>query len=101
MKAEGRGRKRSRSASVSAGGGLQRMSGSTRSKSRSASVVSVGRNEGFTKVAQKERAVKRKKLDQRDFKKSGKRGEGDRAVPDLKPKWLFAGKSGLGTNRSR
>lgn len=73
----------------------------TRSKSRNAhdrSESRVARNErdlGSEKAIMK--AEKMRKGQQKRMQREARKGEGDRHVPDFKPKHLFSGKSGIGT----
>jgi len=71
------------------------------SKSRERS-QSVTPGDGFKDAKQKEKAIKLHK--DRGLKlrnRQARRGEGDRHIPDLKPKHLFAGKRGIGANQRR
>lgn len=101
---EGQTRKRGRSTSVAAQEAMQRdrsgsshvstkstrsLSGRSASRDRS---LSVGRNEGYSDVNQKLRAVKLSKVVARPRAREARRGEGDHHVPNLKPMHLFTGK---------
>ncbi|KAG8905329.1 Nucleolar GTP-binding protein 1 [Tulasnella sp. 403] len=54
---------------------------------------------GMSTRQQIDRARKLSMLQQRRFKKAGRRGEADKHVPDLKPKHLLSGKRGFKANR--
>lgn len=85
----------------------------TRSQSRSQSRGPAGRprsdsiargrsltpapGEGFKNAKQKERAIKMGDQGQKNMAKRARKGEGDRHIPDLKPKHLYSGKMNKGT----
>ncbi|KAJ1033304.1 hypothetical protein NDA13_001297 [Ustilago tritici] len=56
---------------------------------------------GLKNSEQLEKARKLRELAMREGNWHAKAGESDRAVKETKPKWLFAGKRGKGTSRSR
>jgi nucleolar GTP-binding protein len=100
-----RGRKRTRDADPAEGDremaegddrgrSVQRAS---RSRSRVREASSVGlRDEAMAKVA-----LKKADQGQRQRNKKARKGEGDRHIPDLKPKHLFSGKRGIGKTDRR
>lgn len=106
------GTKRGRSLSVAQEAIMRDRSGSThvstkttrsissRSASRERS-LSVSRGEGFKDINQKLRAVKLSKVKVRPRSRLGKKGEGDRDTPNLRPKHLFTGKVKMNGKRDR
>ena len=56
---------------------------------------------GMRDAKQSSKAVKLHDLSIRERNWHAKAGESDRKIPESKPKWLFAGKRGAGTSRSR
>lgn len=90
---DGESKSRSRSRSQH-GRSLSRVS----SRSRSATVVP---GEGYKDPVQKAKAQKVEKKNQRKRNRAAKKGEGDRHVPDLKPKHLYSGKRGMGKTDRR
>ncbi|KDN38631.1 GTP binding protein 4 [Tilletiaria anomala UBC 951] len=56
---------------------------------------------GMRDAKQSEKAVKLHDLSIRERNMHAKAGESDRHIREVKPKWLFAGKRGMGTSRSR
>nr|CDI52185.1 uncharacterized protein BN887_05062 [Melanopsichium pennsylvanicum 4] len=56
---------------------------------------------GLKNSEQLEKARKLRELALRPGNWHAKAGESDRAIKEKKPKWLFAGKRGKGTSRSR
>ncbi|CEH15571.1 gtp binding protein 4 [Ceraceosorus bombacis] len=56
---------------------------------------------GLAGKAQVEKARELKDLSLRERNRLAKAGESDRAIKEKMPKWLFAGKRGKGTSRSR
>ncbi|KAG8343383.1 putative Ferrous iron transport protein [Trypanosoma vivax] len=73
---------------------------SSRSMSRERS-LSVSRGEGFKDVSQKLRAVKLSKVAVRPRNRLAKKGEGDRSIPNERPKHLFTGKVKSNGKRDR
>jgi nucleolar GTP-binding protein len=73
----------------------------TRSSRSNDRAMSVNRGEGFKDVSQKLRAVSLTRRDAKIWSKDGRKGEGDKSVPDMFPKHLFKGKMTMGTRRSR
>ena len=85
----------------------------TRSRSRSQSRGPAGRprsdsiargrsltpapGEGYKNAKQKEKAIKMADSKQAGRNKKARKGEGDRHIPDLKPKHLYSGKMNKGT----
>lgn len=57
--------------------------------------------EGFRDLAQKQQALKIAKKSVRKRNKAACKGEGDRVIPNLKPKHLFSGKRGIGKTTRR
>jgi len=53
---------------------------------------------GLKDIKQQQRALSLTRKAQTKRNKEARKGEGDRHVPDLKPKHLFSGQRGLGTN---
>lgn len=107
---EDRGRKRKRSLSRA---GVESVEGQeiavkrqhssrSRSRSRGASVnYEVQPGEGFKDKVQKMKAQIFADKAQRKRNKQARKGEGDRHIPDLKPKHLFSGKRGIGKTDRR
>ena len=56
---------------------------------------------GMRDLAQSEKAVRLHDLSLRERNRNAKAGESDRKIREIMPKWLFAGKMGAGTKRSR
>ncbi|KAN0061115.1 Nucleolar GTP-binding protein 1 [Thecaphora frezii] len=56
---------------------------------------------GLKNDAQKDKAVRLHDISLRPFALQAKTGESDRHIKEKLPKWLFAGKMGKGTSRSR
>lgn len=75
--------------SVDSAGTLDRASSAARARSASRT-RGLKDEEAFQKVEK----TRRKKMRKRE--KQGKKGEGDRHIPDLKPKHLYSGKRGIG-----
>lgn len=74
----------------------------SRSRSRGASVhYEVQPGEGFKDKVQKMKAQIFADKAQRKRNKQARKGEGDRHIPDLKPKHLFSGKRGIGKTDRR
>ncbi|KAG6511937.1 nucleolar GTP-binding protein 1-like [Zingiber officinale] len=57
--------------------------------------------EGFRDIVQKQQALKIAKKSVRQRNKAACKGEGDRVIPNLKPKHLFSGKRGKGKTTRR
>ncbi|KAK9843474.1 hypothetical protein WJX81_004449 [Elliptochloris bilobata] len=108
------GRKRARSAAASAGASAamdvdgqppkKRVHSSksrSMSRGRSLSMAAPAEGKGLKDAAQRNRAVKMGDRAQRRMGKAARRGEGDRHIPDLKPKHLFSGKRGIGKTDRR
>lgn len=72
-----------------------RLASIERSRSRSRSMAGL-RDEKMAKKARK-----MSKSAQRPMQRNSRKGEGDRHVPDLKPKHLFTGKRGIGKTDRR
>lgn len=80
-----------------------------RSRSRSRSVAPRSRESStvvlpgdpYANTSQKKQALKHARQVQRKGNRVGTKGEGDRHVPDLKPKHLYSGKRGIGSNDRR
>ncbi|KAK9828781.1 hypothetical protein WJX72_002049 [[Myrmecia] bisecta] len=66
------------------------------SRGRSLSTAAPRDGAGLKDAAQRNKAVKMSDKAQRKAGKLARRGEGDRHIPDLKPKHLMSGKSGIG-----
>jgi len=81
----------------------------SKSRERSRSAVSSSRTrsqtprpgEGYRNVKQKIDAEKLDRVMQRPRNQDARKGEGDRRVLNLKPKWLFSGKRGKGSTDYR
>ncbi len=71
------------------------------SRGRSLSLAAPGEGKGLKDAAQRNRAVKMGDRAQRRMGKAARKGEGDRHIPDLKPKHLFSGKRGIGKTDRR
>jgi nucleolar GTP-binding protein len=56
---------------------------------------------GLSTVGERTRAEKVQRLQQRERNRMARASESDRHIADTKPKHLFAGKSGIGSARSR
>lgn len=69
---------------------------SRRSMSRSARP-----EDGFANEQEKKRAEKLERKAFERYNRSGRSGPGDNSIPDLKPKHLFSGKRGIGSNDRR
>eukprot|EP00898_Chlorokybus_atmophyticus_P007423 jgi/Chlat1/7682/Chrsp64S07148 len=70
------------------------------SKSRGRQIISVP-GDGFKDIVQKTKAQKLADMAQRVRNKDARKGEGDRHIPDLKPKHLLVGKRKKGTANHR
>ncbi|XP_074560104.1 nucleolar GTP-binding protein 1 [Curcuma longa] len=57
--------------------------------------------EGFRDAVQKQQALKIAKKSVRQRNKAARKGEGDRVIPNLKPKHLYSGKRGIGKTTRR
>ncbi|KAG6485338.1 hypothetical protein ZIOFF_053875 [Zingiber officinale] len=57
--------------------------------------------EGFRDAAQKQQALKIARKSVKLRNKAARKGEGDRVIPNLKPKHLFSGKRGIGKTTTR
>lgn len=74
----------------------------TRSVSRARSSSKPRDSSAYRSEADRERAVSQgRKMQNKKFKKNPKKGEGDRTILNEKPKHLFSGKRGIGTNDRR
>ena len=71
------------------------------SRGRALSVAEPRQGSGLKDALQKNRAIKMGDKAQRRAGKDARKGEGDRHVPDLKPKHLFSGKRGIGKTDRR
>ena len=71
------------------------------SRGRSLSMKAPKEGMGLKDSTQANRAIKMSDRAQRRSGKMARRGEGDRHVPDLKPKHLFSGKRGKGKTDRR
>ena len=67
------------------------------SRGRALSLAEPEAGKGIKDVVQRNKAIKMNDRAQRRFQKMARKGEGDRHIPDLKPKHLFSGKRGKGT----
>lgn len=67
------------------------------SRGRALSLAEPEPGKGIKDVVQRNKAIKMNDRAQRRFQKMARKGEGDRHIPDLKPKHLFSGKRGKGT----
>jgi nucleolar GTP-binding protein len=85
--------------------GKRKREASIGSEGEAASVAARARSQSLMKglpsmeVAEKVEKKRRKQLKERH--KQGRKGEGDRWVPDLKPKHLYSGKRGIGKTDRR
>lgn len=57
--------------------------------------------EGLRSKAQEHKARELHSMAIRDRNREARAGESDRRIQASKPKWLYTGKRGLGTSRSR
>eukprot|EP00884_Botryococcus_braunii_P011877 jgi/Botrbrau1/20690/Bobra.0058s0020.1 len=71
------------------------------SRGRSQSMKPPGEGKGLKDVVQANKAIKMADRAQRRSGKMARRGEGDRHIPNLKPKHLFSGKRGKGKTDRR
>ena len=71
------------------------------SRGRSASLAQVKAGSGLKDAVQRNKAVKMADKQQRRAGKAARRGEGDRHIPDFKPKHLFSGKRPKGSTDRR
>ncbi|EPQ28443.1 uncharacterized protein PFL1_04269 [Pseudozyma flocculosa PF-1] len=77
------------------GGKITARAGAKRVPARDRSMM------GLKNEQQKDKAVRLHDLSLRPFQLQAKTGESDRHIKEKLPKWLFAGKMGKGTSRSR
>ena len=71
------------------------------SRGRALSTAKPIEGSGLKNMAQKNKAIKMGDRAQRRMGKMARRGEGDRHIPDLKPKHLMSGKRGIGKTDRR
>ncbi|KAK9828216.1 hypothetical protein WJX74_003764 [Apatococcus lobatus] len=71
------------------------------SRGRALSIAEPGAGKGFRDASQRNKAVKISDKAMRKRGKQARRGEGDRHIPDLKPKHLLTGKRGKGKTDRR
>jgi nucleolar GTP-binding protein len=71
------------------------------SRGRSLSMKAPKEGMGLKDTVQANRAIKMGDRAQRRSGKMARRGEGDRHIPDLKPKHLYSGKRGKGKTDRR
>ncbi|XP_071692079.1 nucleolar GTP-binding protein 1 [Rutidosis leptorrhynchoides] len=109
VRSKSRGRKRERSSDVGGdvmdvdGGSNKKMKRSlsmSRSRSRGPSKELVA-GEGFKDMAMRTKAIKMSWDSGKKRNKEARKGEGDRIIPTLRPKHLFAGKRGKGKTDRR
>lgn len=97
-RSKSRGRKRERCDDVNDEQQSNKKLCLSRSLSRSRSVLA---GEGFKDSCQKIKALKIGNKSHRKRNKDARRGEADRVIPTLKPKYLFSGKRGKGKTQRR
>ena len=78
-----------------------RMMSRPRSRSRSRPPTEVVPGDGFKDSYQKSKAVDKARKSVKNRNKNAMRGEGDRTVPNLKPKHLYSGKRSNGKTQRR
>ena len=71
------------------------------SRGRSLSLAAPGQKSGLKDAVQVNRSIKMGDKAQRKANKLARKGEGDRHIPDLKPKHLFSGKRPKGSTDRR
>ncbi len=71
------------------------------SRGRSVSLAAPGKNSGLKDSKQVNKSFKLSDMAQRKGNKKARKGEGDRHIPDLKPKHLFSGKRPKGSTDRR
>lgn len=71
------------------------------SRGRSASLVEPGPGRGLKDARQRNKAMKVADRTQRIRNKQARKGEGDRHIPNLRPKHLFTGIRGIGKTTRR
>lgn len=71
------------------------------SRGRALSTAEPGAGKGIRDASQRNKAVKISDKAMRKRGKQARRGEGDRHIPDLKPKHLLTGKRGKGKTDRR
>lgn len=71
------------------------------SRGRSVSLAAPGKNSGLKDSKQVNKSFKLGDMAQRKSNKKARKGEGDRHIPDLKPKHLFSGKRPKGSTDRR
>ena len=71
------------------------------SRGRSLSLAAPEPGKGLKDAAMRNRAFKLNDRAQRRLQREARKGEGDRHIPDLKPKHLFSGKMSNGTRDRR
>ncbi|XP_050369884.1 nucleolar GTP-binding protein 1-like [Argentina anserina] len=72
-----------------------------RSRSRSRAPIDVVPGDGFRDSEQKSKALDKARKSVRDRNKNASKGEGDRTIPNLKPKHLYSGKRSNGKTQRR
>ncbi|KAL1828764.1 hypothetical protein DCAR_0208021 [Daucus carota subsp. sativus] len=78
-----------------------RLRSTSRSRSMSRPPHEVVPGEGYKDSVQKMKAIKLARNSSNKRNKSARKGEGDRVIPNLKPKHLFSGKRGIGKTDRR
>jgi nucleolar GTP-binding protein len=71
------------------------------SRGRSLSLAAPGKNSGLKDALQVNRSIRMADMAQRKNSKNARKGEGDRHIPDFKPKHLFSGKRPKGSTDRR
>ncbi|XP_021721829.1 nucleolar GTP-binding protein 1-like [Chenopodium quinoa] len=111
-RSKSRGRKRQRSSDMGEGDAMdvdteqsnKKLRYASQSRSRSRSRPPLGelvQGEGFKDSLQKGKAIKLAKKSVNKRNKDARKGEGDRVIPNLKPKHLFSGKRSIGKTDRR
>lgn len=71
------------------------------SRGRSESLAQPGAGTGLRDVSQRNKAIRVADRHQRKRNKQARKGEGDRHIPNLRPKHLFTGIRGIGKTQRR
>lgn len=71
------------------------------SRGRSVSLAAPSKKSGLKDSKQVNRSIKMGDMAQRKANKNARKGEGDRHIPDFKPKHLFSGKRPKGSTDRR
>lgn len=90
-----RGKSSTTASTNRAGGPISARAGAARIPARNRQA------EGLRDSTQEKKARSLHQLGIRELNQQARAGESDRRIQESKPKWLFAGKRGLGTTRSR